>query len=367
MIPAVAHINRIGTANPPHPVHAAFVEFVTNTIEDARERRLFTRMVERSGIGQRFSYLQPVTLPDGTITDSEGFYGTGEWPTTAARMLRYRRSAPDLACAAIEALDPAIAQQGITHLVVASCTGFVAPGLDQLIVQRLGLDPGVERTLVGLHGLLCRGEQPAAGASYRPLDPVGARAGRHGRAVLAAFPAERQSAEAAVDAAVRRWRGGGAGDLRRRMASRCRISGRRRSAAPPTRSPGTSATRASTCTWAARFPPALARRWPAKKPMANPTGCCAGGGRRRLRRVGGSCGRAQHSGCGGERAGPAGRRARPFAGGAERIWQHVLRHADVRPRPLAGDKGRRAAQGAGHGVRPGPCRRKFPVHADSGR
>ena len=152
MNPAVAHINRIGTANPPHPVHAAFVEFVTNTIDDARERRLFTRMVERSGIGQRFSYLQPVTMADGTITDSEGFYGTGDWPTTAARMLRYRRSAPDLACAAIQALDPSIAQQGITHLVVASCTGFVAPGLDQLIVQRLALDPGVERTLVGFMG-----------------------------------------------------------------------------------------------------------------------------------------------------------------------------------------------------------------------
>ncbi|QNE04712.1 type III polyketide synthase [Croceicoccus marinus] len=152
MNPATAHINRIGTANPPHKVHAAFVDFVTNTIDDARERRLFTRMVERSGIGQRFSYLKPVTLADGTISDSDGFYGTGEWPTTAARMLRYRRDAPELAVAAIQAVDPDIARAGITHLVVASCTGFVAPGLDQLIVRRLGLDPGVERTLVGFMG-----------------------------------------------------------------------------------------------------------------------------------------------------------------------------------------------------------------------
>tara|TARA_B100000378_G_scaffold57649_1_gene42604 strand:+ start:49381 stop:50487 length:1107 start_codon:yes stop_codon:yes gene_type:complete len=151
-VTATAHINRIGTANPPHAVHAAFVDFVTNTIEDKRERRLFERMVERSGIGQRFSYLQPVTLPDGTITDTEGFYGTGEWPSTALRMARYKTYAPELAVSAIHALDPGIAEAGITHLVVASCTGFMAPGLDQSIVQRMGLDPGVERTVVGFMG-----------------------------------------------------------------------------------------------------------------------------------------------------------------------------------------------------------------------
>jgi predicted naringenin-chalcone synthase len=29
----------------------------------------------------------------------------------------------------------------ITHLVLASCTGFTAPGLDQQLVEALGLDP----------------------------------------------------------------------------------------------------------------------------------------------------------------------------------------------------------------------------------
>ena len=40
---------------------------------------------------------------------------------------------------------------GITHLVVASCTGFVAPGIDQIIARELGI-PDVERTLVGFMG-----------------------------------------------------------------------------------------------------------------------------------------------------------------------------------------------------------------------
>ena len=36
--------------------------------------------------------------------------------------------------------------------MVASCTGFMAPGLDQQIVRRLGLRPSVERTVVGYMG-----------------------------------------------------------------------------------------------------------------------------------------------------------------------------------------------------------------------
>lgn len=152
MKPAVAHINRIGTANPPHAVHDAFVNFVTATVPGEKEKRLFSRMVERSGIGQRYSFLEPVILPDGTISDTDDFYSAGPWPNTQARMVRYKQDAPRLALAAIEALDPAIADVGITHLIVASCTGFMAPGLDQVIIERAGLNPGIERTVVGFMG-----------------------------------------------------------------------------------------------------------------------------------------------------------------------------------------------------------------------
>lgn len=149
---AVAHINAIGTANPPHEVHNAFVDFVAGTIADPKARRLFTRMVERAGIERRWSFLDPITLPDGTITDRDGFYGTGPWPTTGARMARYEADAPRLAANAIAALGDAFDPAAITHLVVASCTGFMAPGLDQRIVADLNLDPGVERTMVGFMG-----------------------------------------------------------------------------------------------------------------------------------------------------------------------------------------------------------------------
>lgn len=35
---------------------------------------------------------------------------------------------------------------------MASCTGFVAPGIDQIIARRIGLSPSVERLLIGFMG-----------------------------------------------------------------------------------------------------------------------------------------------------------------------------------------------------------------------
>ncbi|MDF2638675.1 MAG: stilbene synthase [Novosphingobium lindaniclasticum] len=149
---ATAHINAIGTAVPPHQVHDAFVGFVRSSLQDSGHARLFDRMVARSGIERRFSFIEPEVLPDGRITDRDRFYGLGDWPTTGERMIRYERDAPALALQAVRALSPDIAAEGVTHLVLASCTGFVAPGLDQLLVAQAGIDPAVERTVVGFMG-----------------------------------------------------------------------------------------------------------------------------------------------------------------------------------------------------------------------
>lgn len=148
----VAHINAIGTAVPPHEVHDAFVRFVRGTIEDRKQRHLFDRMAVRSEIERRYSFLEPEVTEDGRITDRDRFYGLGAWPSTGERMERYGRWAPRLAIDAIGDLCGDIANAGITHLVVASCTGFVAPGIDQLIVAATGIDPAVERIVVGYMG-----------------------------------------------------------------------------------------------------------------------------------------------------------------------------------------------------------------------
>ncbi len=112
-------------------------------------RRLFLRMADRSGIEHRWSVLAPA--PGGRPHNEEGAFYHGAAPTTARRMQVYAEEAPKLALAAIAKLRDQVDLEGVTHLVVASCTGFVAPGVDQIIARALGLD-NVERTLVGFMG-----------------------------------------------------------------------------------------------------------------------------------------------------------------------------------------------------------------------
>jgi len=144
-----AHIHAIGTAVPDHDIHSIFIGWATGRLE-GRERALFERMAGRSGIEHRFTVLPPT--PDGGLqTEAGGFYG-GAMPATSVRMATYAREAPDLALMAVADLSRRVSLDGITHLVLASCTGFVAPGIDQIIARRLGLDGSVERTLVGFMG-----------------------------------------------------------------------------------------------------------------------------------------------------------------------------------------------------------------------
>jgi predicted naringenin-chalcone synthase len=149
---ATAHINGIGTATPPHDVHAAFLKLIEQSLGEPHQQALFKKMAERAGIDHRFSYFEPVSEDGLVVGDTEGFYSLGGSPSTAARMQRFEKSAPRLAMRAFDALGLDDERERITHLVVASCTGFVAPGLDQLIVKAAGLDPGVERTVVGFMG-----------------------------------------------------------------------------------------------------------------------------------------------------------------------------------------------------------------------
>src|SRR3954471_7573557 len=146
----IAFINAIGTAVPSHEVHGAFIDWAEPRIADRRSRALFRRMAERSGIKQRWSVLPP-TSEGGSPVAPGGFYHP-DLPTTGKRMEVYAEAAPELALAAIEDLRAKAPLEGITHLVVASCTGFVAPGIDQIIATRLGLPGSVERTLVGFMG-----------------------------------------------------------------------------------------------------------------------------------------------------------------------------------------------------------------------
>jgi predicted naringenin-chalcone synthase len=74
-------------------------------------------------------------------------------------MVLYESQALALALRAIDALGIADEYARVTHLIVASCTGFTAPGLDLQLAERLGLRANLARTLVGFMG--CSAAVPA--------------------------------------------------------------------------------------------------------------------------------------------------------------------------------------------------------------
>lgn len=148
MIPQ-AFVNAIGTAVPDQDIHQPFLDWALARIPDRRQARVFERMVGRSGLEHRWSVLPPAPC-GGSPAEPGGFYGGDTLPGTGERMQLYGVLAPALAMRAIDQLDGDLT--GITHLVVASCTGFVAPGVDQIIARRMGLAASVERLLIGYMG-----------------------------------------------------------------------------------------------------------------------------------------------------------------------------------------------------------------------
>ncbi|MHC5023529.1 MAG: type III polyketide synthase [Planctomycetota bacterium] len=121
-------------------------------------RARWRRIIAASGIERRY------IAPD--LTDVM-HRSTGE------RMDLYRRLAPPLASRAASAAlaNAATDPTAITDLVVVSCTGFAAPGVDVDLIERLGLRPEVRRSLIGFMGCFgaITGLRAAAGACS--LDP----------------------------------------------------------------------------------------------------------------------------------------------------------------------------------------------------
>ncbi|WP_077146567.1 type III polyketide synthase [Sphingopyxis sp. KK2] len=146
-----AWLNALATATPDHDIHQAFIDWATPRLTDERVRAIFARMAARSGIEHRWSVLPP-TKDGGSPVAPGGFYDVPGLPPTSVRMAAYAAHAPELALQAIARLGDAFDPARVTHLVVASCTGFVAPGIDQIIARRLGLPPTVERVLIGFMG-----------------------------------------------------------------------------------------------------------------------------------------------------------------------------------------------------------------------
>src|ERR1700723_4289464 len=168
-----AYLNRIATAVPEHDVHDAFVVFAEKMLADPGLRTVFRRMVSRSDIAHRYSFLDP-QKGSGQFPshDADEFYRLGNFPNTARRMELFEQTAPVLMKKAVDRLALNEKERsGITHVLVTCCTGLYAPGLDFEIVDHLGLSASVERTMVGFMGCFAAINEPNLARHLRGSDP----------------------------------------------------------------------------------------------------------------------------------------------------------------------------------------------------
>jgi predicted naringenin-chalcone synthase len=107
-------------------------------------------MASKAQIEHRYSFLRP--HPEARGFDADGFYQPGAFPDTQTRMRFYEQHALGLAKCTLDQLNLAEHRDSITHLILTTCTGFYAPGIDLQIIEHYGLDSSVERTVIGFMG-----------------------------------------------------------------------------------------------------------------------------------------------------------------------------------------------------------------------
>jgi alpha-pyrone synthase len=150
---AKAYLQRIATATFDSDVHEAFVQYAHGMLVEPRARDLFLRMAERAGIQARYSPLNVHGANSESEVDAYSFYKLGDFPTTAERMRLFKRFAPQLMYRALDRLALSDEERSkVRHVIVTTCTGFYAPGLDFDAMDYLKLDPSTERTMIGFMG-----------------------------------------------------------------------------------------------------------------------------------------------------------------------------------------------------------------------
>ncbi|MFN4147568.1 MAG: type III polyketide synthase [Runella sp.] len=146
-----AYINTIGVAVPENSIEQRIIaEFMVRALQlDTTEARKLHALYRSTKIQKRHSVLRDY----GQKADFEFYPNTVDiepFPTVSQRMGAYQKYALPLAERAIKATQAPYCEA--THLIVVSCTGLYAPGLDIELVQRLGLSHQIRRTCINFMG-----------------------------------------------------------------------------------------------------------------------------------------------------------------------------------------------------------------------
>jgi predicted naringenin-chalcone synthase len=152
----MSFITSIGTAVPPNRFsQATIADFMIQAmqLEPAESRKLKT-IFRSSGIVYRHSVLDDYGKKDkflfyANTPDLEPF------PSTAQRLHQYQQNALPLTIQAIQNCFQQSEHASInnaTHLIVVSCTGMYAPGLDIELIKELKLPGNIQRTCITFMG-----------------------------------------------------------------------------------------------------------------------------------------------------------------------------------------------------------------------
>ena len=138
----------IGLSNPGAPIpQAEIARFMQLAHQlDGQERRKLDFLYRKSGIDFRHSVLDDFQKEE--VNDFSFFPKNKElnpFPSTSARMNVFEAEAAGLAELAVRnALEQAeLEASSLTHLILVSCTGMVAPGLELDLMRRLGIPSSV--------------------------------------------------------------------------------------------------------------------------------------------------------------------------------------------------------------------------------
>ncbi|WP_291779089.1 type III polyketide synthase [Cecembia sp.] len=147
----------IGTANPgeaiPQMTISNFMK-IAHGLEE-RDSRVLNFVYRQSGIAQRYSVLE-----DFKYDDPEAFvffpknHSLDPFPGTKQRMEIFKSFGFNIAQKAIsECLQNGMTYPSeITHLILISCTGMFAPGLELQIIHEMGFNTDIERYAIHFMG-----------------------------------------------------------------------------------------------------------------------------------------------------------------------------------------------------------------------
>jgi predicted naringenin-chalcone synthase len=146
-----------GTANPGKPIAQSSISSFMKLAHGLApvEARKLQFVYNQSGIESRHSVLDDFMHVD---PKSFTFFPNNKelepFPSTSDRMKVFQKNAPRLAVEAIRNClsKTSVKAEEVTHLILVSCTGMYAPGVELNIMEQLGLEDTVERYCIHFMG-----------------------------------------------------------------------------------------------------------------------------------------------------------------------------------------------------------------------